>query len=104
MSEFERECEEYGCPPVTKQWGNVIDMLMAQTEPKNLKKEGKMWEKKWSQICIENGWDNPDKMLVLLAPKLELWRIKFVGIFSFVCVCMRVRERKGAPLCVRKRK
>ncbi len=37
-SEFDRECEEYGCPPVTKQWGNVIDMLMAQTEPKNHKK------------------------------------------------------------------
>ncbi len=45
MSEFERECEEYGCPPVIKQWGNVIDMLMAQTEPKNQKKEGRMWEK-----------------------------------------------------------
>ncbi len=40
MSEFERECEEYGCPPVTKQWGNVIDMLMAQPEPKNQKKRG----------------------------------------------------------------
>ncbi len=78
MSEFERECEEYGCPPVTKQWGNVIDMLMAQTEPKNQKKEEKMWEKKWSQICIESGWDNPEKMSVALAPKLELWRIKFV--------------------------
>ncbi len=44
MSEFERECEEYGCPPVTKQWGNVIDMLMAQTEPKNQKNVGKEME------------------------------------------------------------
>ncbi len=71
MSEFERECEEYGCPPVTKQWGNVIDMLMAQTEPKNQKKEGKIWEKKWSQICIESGWDNPEKISVALAPKIR---------------------------------
>ncbi len=71
MSEFERECEEYGCPPVTKQWGNVIDMLMAQTEPKNQKREGKMWEKKWSQICIESGWDNPEKISVALAPKIR---------------------------------
>ncbi len=63
MSEFERECEEYGCPPITTQWDNIVDMLLAQSEPKN-------------QICIENGWDNPDKMSVLLAPKLELWRIK----------------------------
>ncbi len=71
MSEFERECEEYGCPPVTAQWGNVIDMLLAQSEPKNHKKEKKIWEKKWSQICIENVWDNPDKKSVALAPKVR---------------------------------
>ncbi len=71
MSEFERECEEYGCPPVTMQWGNVVDMLLAQSEPKNHKKEKKIWENKWSQICIENGWDNPNKMSVALAPKIR---------------------------------
>ncbi len=71
MSEFERECEEYGCPPVTMQWDNVVDMLLAQSEPKNHKKEKKIWEDKWSQICIENGWDNPDKTLVSLAPKVR---------------------------------
>ncbi len=71
MSEFERECEEYGCSPILAQWGNVIDMLMAQTEPKNQKREGKMWEKKWSQICIESGWDNPEKISVALAPKIR---------------------------------
>ncbi len=38
MSEFERECEEYGCPPVTTQWGKVVDMLLAQAKPKNHKK------------------------------------------------------------------
>ncbi len=38
MSEFERECEEYGCPPITTQWDNVVDMLLAQSEPKNHKK------------------------------------------------------------------
>ncbi len=47
MSEFERECEEYGCPPTTTQWGNVVDMLLAQSEPKNHKKEKKIWEN-WS--------------------------------------------------------
>ncbi len=41
MSEWERECEEYGCSPILAQWGNVVDMLMAQTEPKNKKKRGK---------------------------------------------------------------
>ncbi len=41
MSEFEREGEEYGCSPILAQWGNVIDMLMAQTEPKNQKREEK---------------------------------------------------------------
>ncbi len=66
MSEFERECEEYGCPPVTTQWGKVVDMLLAQAKPKNHKKEKRMCESKWSQICIENGWDNPDKMSVAL--------------------------------------
>ncbi len=71
MSEFERECEEYGCPPVTTQWDNVVDVLLAQSEPKNHKKEKKIWENKWSQICIENGWDNPDKMSVALAPRVE---------------------------------
>ncbi len=71
MSEFEREGEEYGCSPILAQWGNVIDMLMAQTEPKNQKREGKMWEKKWSQICIESGWDNPEKISVALAPKIR---------------------------------
>ncbi len=71
MSEFERECEEYGCSPILAQWGNVIDMLMAQTEPKNQKREEKMWEKKWSQICIESGWDNPEKISVALAPKIR---------------------------------
>ncbi len=38
MSEFERKCEEYGCPPVTTQWGKVVDMLLAQAKPKNHKK------------------------------------------------------------------
>ncbi len=71
MSEFEREGEEYRCSPILAQWGNVIDMLMAQTEPKNQKREGKMWEKKWSQICIESGWDNPEKISVALAPKIR---------------------------------
>ncbi len=47
-----------------KRVGNVVDMLLAQSEPKNHKKEKKIWENKWSQICIENGWDNPDKMSV----------------------------------------
>ncbi len=45
MSEFERECEEYGCSPITKQWDNVVDMLLAQSEPKDHKKEKKIWEK-----------------------------------------------------------
>ncbi len=74
MSEFERECEEYECPPITTQWDNVVDMLLAQSEPKNHKKEKKIWENKWSQICIEKGWGG---------------------------ACERERERKGAPLCVR---
>ncbi len=56
--------------------GQCSRYVTAQSEPKNHKKEKKIWEKKWSQICIETGWDNPDKMSVLLAPKLELWRIK----------------------------
>ncbi len=76
MSEFERECEEYGCSPITTQWDKVVNMLLAQSEPKNHKKKRKFGKNKWSRICIENGWDNPDKMSVLLAPKLELWRIK----------------------------
>ncbi|WP_438640865.1 hypothetical protein, partial [Plesiomonas sp.] len=71
MSEFEREWEEYGCTPVTTQWGNVVDMLMAQSEPKNHKKGKKVWESKWSQICIENGWENPERMLIKLAPKVR---------------------------------
>ncbi len=51
MSEFERECEEYGCPPVTTQWGvNVVDMLLAQSEPKNHKIEKKIWEKMESDM------------------------------------------------------
>ncbi len=41
MSEFERECEEYGCPPITTQWDNIVDMLLAQSEPKNHKKKRK---------------------------------------------------------------
>ncbi len=62
MSEFERECEEYGCSPILAQWGNVVDMLMAQTEPKNQKKKREECGKnEWSQMCIENGWDNPTK-------------------------------------------
>ncbi len=90
MSEFERECEEYGCPPVTTQWGNVVDMLLAQSEPKNHKKEKKIWENKWSQICIENGWDNPDKMSVALAPRVEKTKIYheigFVGYLAIIQV------------------
>ncbi len=71
MSEFEHECEEYGCSPILAQWGNVVDMLVAQSEPKNHKKEKKIWENKWSQMCIENGWDDPDKNLEPLAPKVR---------------------------------
>ncbi len=61
--------------PNNKAVGNIVDMLLAQSEPKNHKNKIKFGENK-CQICIENGWDNPDKMSVLLAPKLELWRIK----------------------------
>ncbi len=74
MSEFERECEEYECPPITTQWDNVVDMLLAQSEPKNHKKEKKIWENKWSQICIEKGWGG---------------------------ACEREREKGGPTVCAR---
>lgn len=69
MAEFQKECDEYGCLPIEVQWGRVVDMLIAQAEPKNHKKDRKIWESKWSQICIENIWDEPDKMFTPLAPK-----------------------------------
>ncbi len=50
MSEFERECEEYGCPPIVKQWSNVVDMLLAQAMPKDHKKE-RIWEKGSPTVC-----------------------------------------------------
>ncbi len=69
--DYPNECEEYGCPSIVKQWSNVVDMLLAQAMPKDHKKEEKIWENKWSQMCIENGWDDPDKMSVALAPKIR---------------------------------
>ncbi len=82
MSEFERECEEYECPPIRTQWDNVVDMLLAQSEPKNHKKEKKIWEKKWSQICIENGWDN-----YIRVEKTKIYHeIGFVGYLDIIQV------------------
>ncbi len=48
-----------------------MDMLLAQAMPKDHKKEEKIWEIKWSQMCIENGWDDPDKISVTLAPNIR---------------------------------
>ncbi len=39
--DYPNECEEYGCPPIVKQWSNVVDMLLAQAMPKDHKKEEK---------------------------------------------------------------
>ncbi|MGL5119495.1 MAG: hypothetical protein ACRC7H_09910 [Plesiomonas shigelloides] len=69
--EFDRECNEYGCFPVDEQWGRVKHMLLVQAEEKHHKRELKMLGEKWSQICIENGLENPERMLIKLAPKVR---------------------------------
>ncbi len=61
MSEFERECEEYGCPPVTTQWGNVVDMLLAQSEPKNHKKRRKFGKINGVRYVLKTGGIIPIK-------------------------------------------
>lgn len=47
MSEFEKECDNYGCPLIKTQWTNVTDLL-ATTEPKDknvrIKEMNMCWE------------------------------------------------------------
>lgn len=82
--EFDRECEEYGCVPVNEQWDRVADMQLAQIEVKHHKKERKIMEKKWSQICQDYMWDKPPA--VPLAPKIREMEKK---------AHMRVKEHEG---------
>ncbi|MGL5101234.1 MAG: hypothetical protein ACRC6N_01520, partial [Plesiomonas sp.] len=66
MAEFQKDCDEYGCPSVLKQWKKVEDMLFAQVNPKDRKKTEKEKTECWDELCEKNGWDEPDKVKVPL--------------------------------------
>ncbi|XP_057183522.1 uncharacterized protein LOC130564356 [Triplophysa rosa] len=71
MAEFQKECDEYGCPPVLVQWQNVTDMLLAQAEPKDRKQRQKEIDKCWVALCDECGWESAEKVMTPLAPKVR---------------------------------
>ncbi|XP_057191231.1 uncharacterized protein LOC130555220 [Triplophysa rosa] len=71
MAEFQKECDEYGCSPVTVQWQNVTNMLLAQTEPKDRKQRQKEIDKCWVALCDDCGWENAEKVMIPIAPTIR---------------------------------
>ncbi len=72
-------------------------MKLASSAIWTLSKLPTLWSKMWKWIIDKEK----DKNWLIFHSQTE---IKTCWYFFFVCVCMSVRERKGAPLCVRKRK
>lgn len=68
MAEFQKECDEYGCPPVYVQWQKILKLMLAQTDPKDIKKRQKEVTSAWNTLCEENCWVTEEKKHVPLTP------------------------------------
>lgn len=68
MAEFQKECDEYGCPPVYVQWQKIVKVMMAQTDPKDVKKRQKEVEIGWQELRDENWGEVEEKKKIPLAP------------------------------------